>query len=227
MPPRRLVVLVSVAVHALAVACVVVAQLLAVGPLPTPRQPLAFDDVMLAKLRDIELPSPPRTVSAAREPAVSPNSAPLEAPRAITEETGLENVRTSQTPSDDVSGIERGVPGGLEHGFAGESLPAPPPPPEPRPPVHIISCMQMPRKIVNVDPTYPPIARAGRVEGVVILEAVLDESGRVESVRVLRTIPLLDQAAVDAVKQWRFTPTLLSGVPVPVVMTVTVRFTLR
>ncbi len=78
-----------------------------------------------------------------------------------------------------------------------------------------------------VDPVYPPLARSSRVEGVVILEAVLDATGRVDSVRVLRSIPLLDQAAVDAVRQWRFTPARLNGVPVPVVMTVTVNFTLR
>jgi len=86
--------------------------------------------------------------------------------------------------------------------------------------------MQAPRKIVNVNPVYPGIARSAQVAGVVILEAVIDARGRVESVRVLRSIPPLDQAAVDAVKQWIFTPALLNGVPVPVVMTVTVNFEL-
>jgi protein TonB len=62
---------------------------------------------------------------------------------------------------------------------------------------------------------------------VVILEAVLDAQGRVSTVHVLRSIPLLDQAAVDAVEQWRFTPALLNNEPVPVVMTVTVNFTLH
>lgn len=61
----------------------------------------------------------------------------------------------------------------------------------------------------------------------VILEAVIDIQGNVRSARVLRSIPLLDQAAVDAVKQWRFTPTLLEGVAVPVLMTVTVNFTMQ
>ncbi len=86
--------------------------------------------------------------------------------------------------------------------------------------------MQAPRKIANVDPVYPRVAQTARVEGVVILEAVIDARGRVESVRVLRSIPLLDQAAVDAVKQWILTPALLNGIAVPVVMTVTVNFTL-
>jgi protein TonB len=61
----------------------------------------------------------------------------------------------------------------------------------------------------------------------VILEAVIAEDGRVRDVRVLRSIQLLDQAAIDAVRQWRFTPTLLNGVPVPIVMTVTVNFELQ
>jgi protein TonB len=77
-----------------------------------------------------------------------------------------------------------------------------------------------------VAPRYPAIAQSSRVEGVVILEAVIAEDGSVQDVRVLRSKPLLDDAAVEAVRQWRFTPTLLGGQPVPVVMTVTVSFTL-
>jgi protein TonB len=64
------------------------------------------------------------------------------------------------------------------------------------------------------------------VQGVVILEAIIGQDGRILDARVLRSIPLLDQAALDAVKQWEYTPTLLNGVPVPVIMTVTVQFTL-
>ena len=57
--------------------------------------------------------------------------------------------------------------------------------------------------------------------------ATIGPDGRVQDVRVLRSIPLLDAAAIEAVKQWQYTPTLLNGVPVPVIMTVTVNFTLR
>jgi protein TonB len=73
---------------------------------------------------------------------------------------------------------------------------------------------------------YPPIAQSARVQGVVILEAVIGPTGKVQDVKVLRSIPLLDQAAIDAVRQWEYTPTTLNGVPVPVIMTVTVNFTL-
>jgi TonB family protein len=73
---------------------------------------------------------------------------------------------------------------------------------------------------------YPKIAQSARVQGVVILEATIGPDGSVQDAKVLRSIPLLDQAAVDAVKQWQFAPTLLNGAPVPVIMTVTVNFTL-
>jgi protein TonB len=86
--------------------------------------------------------------------------------------------------------------------------------------------VRSPVKIVHVAPQYPQIARASRVQGIVIIEATIDSRGNVESTAVLRSIPLLDQAALDAVRQWKFTPTLLNGVAVPVIMTVTVNFEL-
>jgi protein TonB len=84
-----------------------------------------------------------------------------------------------------------------------------------------------PQKVRHVNPVYPEEAQAARVQGVVIVEATIDTAGRVGDVRVLRSIPLLDEAAVEAVRQWEFTPTLLNGAPVPVIMTMTVNFTLQ
>jgi TonB family protein len=83
-----------------------------------------------------------------------------------------------------------------------------------------------PRKIRDVRPVYPAIARANGVSGVVIIEAVIDEAGVVKDARILRSIPNLDQAALDAVLQWRYTPTILNGVPTAITMTVTVNFQL-
>ena len=60
-----------------------------------------------------------------------------------------------------------------------------------------------------------------------ILETVIGSTGEVEDVKVLRSVPLLDDAAISAVRQWRYSPTLLNGVAVPVIMTVTVNFTWR
>ena len=115
-------------------------------------------------------------------------------------------------------------------------VPPPPPPPPPAPsavaanpggtkPLRVGGTIGVPTKIKNVSPVYPEDARAAGVQGVVVLEAVIDEIGAVSSARVLRSIPLLDQAALDAVRQWEFTPTLLNGVPVSVMMTVTINFT--
>jgi len=84
-----------------------------------------------------------------------------------------------------------------------------------------------PPKIKDVRPVYPPEARDARVQGVVIIEARIEPDGRVGSANVLRSVPLLDQAALDAVRQWEFMPTLLNGEPVPVIMTVTVQFTMQ
>lgn len=114
--------------------------------------------------------------------------------------------------------------------------PAPPPPPPPgmapalpsgMAPVRVGGNVKTPTKVRDVRPLYPFEAQSARISGVVILEATIDTDGRVYNARVLRSIPMLDQAAVDAVRQWEFTPTLLEGVPVPVIMTVTVNFQLQ
>lgn len=122
-------------------------------------------------------------------------------------------------------------------------LPGPPPPPPPgapgavaadpaayppgQAPVRVGGNIKVPTKIKNVAPVYPAEAQANGITGLVVLETVIDTDGNVYSARVLRSVPLLDEAAMEAVKQWKFTPTLLDGVPVPVMMTVTVNFTLR
>jgi protein TonB len=103
-------------------------------------------------------------------------------------------------------------------------LPDAPPPPSQA--VRVGGNIKEPKKLRNVAPEYPDIARQARVQGVVILECTISPQGKVTDVKVLRGIPLLDQAAIDAVKQWVYTPTLLNGVPVPVIMTVTVNFRL-
>lgn len=102
-----------------------------------------------------------------------------------------------------------------------------PPPPHRREPLRPGGDIKEPVKVHHVPPVYPRIALESKIEGVVILEAVIDADGSVRDVRVLRSAPLLDQAAIDAVRKWRFTLTLLNGVPVPIIMTVTVRFSLK
>jgi protein TonB len=112
------------------------------------------------------------------------------------------------------------------------AIPPPPPPPPPPPgtrgrAVRIGGDVRPPTKILNVAPIYPEDARAARIAGVVIIEATIDEGGYVADAKVLRSVPPLDDAALDAVRQWQFTPTLLNGQPVPVMMTLTVNFSLQ
>ena len=106
-------------------------------------------------------------------------------------------------------------------------IPESPPPPPPATPVRVGGNIKPPQKTRDVRPVYPPIAQSARVQGIVIIEATISPDGAVTDAKVLRSIPLLDGAALDAVRQWVFTPTLLNGVPVPVIMTVTVQFTLQ
>ena len=94
-------------------------------------------------------------------------------------------------------------------------------------PFRIGDGIRSPAKIVNVNPVYPPEAREARVQGVVILEATISRTGEVSDVEVLRSVPLLDEAAVAAVRQWRYEPTLVDGEPVSILMTVTMNFQLR
>ena len=84
--------------------------------------------------------------------------------------------------------------------------------------------IKTPKLLKKVDPVYPELARQARAGALIILEATVDANGRVQDVRVLRSVPLFDEAAVDAVKQWAYRPLLLNGVPTPFVVTVTLNF---
>jgi protein TonB len=122
-----------------------------------------------------------------------------------------------------------GVPGGAP--IEGRAAITPPPPVvEPPVPAKVRPGGQIrtPERVSYVGPAYPAVALAARVHGVVIIEATIDPSGRVQDARILRSAsPLLNEAALNAVRQWVYTPTLLNGVPVSVVMTVTVNFQLK
>jgi TonB family protein len=128
-------------------------------------------------------------------------------------------------------GVAGGVSGGVEGGIVGGIMDAAgssfgPPSSLWPPAVRVGGNIAAPRKLVDVRPVYPKIAESARVQGMVIVEAFIGEDGKVWAGRILRSIPLLDQAALEAVAQWQFTPTL-NGVAVPVIMTVTVSFTLQ
>lgn len=92
-------------------------------------------------------------------------------------------------------------------------------------PVRVGGQIKPPTKVKDVKPVYPAIAQAAGVTGSVTIEATIGEDGKVSDAKVVRSVALLDQAALDAVRQWEYMPTLLNGVPVPVVTTITINFT--
>ena len=94
-------------------------------------------------------------------------------------------------------------------------------------PVRVGGSVTTPIKLVDVKPIYPPMAQSAKVQGIVIIEATIDCNGDVTDAKVLRGQPLLNEAALESVKQWKYSQTLLNGVPVPVIMTVTVTFSVR
>ncbi len=168
------------------------------------------------------VPEPPRQAE-----SENPNAAPVDVPNAITPESGVERSNGSEFGVE--GGVEGGIPGGIAGGIVGGIPVAPPPlpPPPPEKPIRIGGQVTAPALLYRVEPKYPDFAAQAQIEGLVILEATVDTEGRVQSVEVLRSHGLLDQAAVDAVKQWRYSPLVLNGKPYPFILTVTVRFSVQ
>jgi protein TonB len=213
---------ISIAAHFAVVIVLLIVPLTANVALPPPEHGLPEFVPIASPL------APPSFAPAARRPTaiVAQNSAPTVAPAMIQPE--------SERPGPDVDvpiGSSAGLPAGFGEGEGPRmSPPVAPPPADPPPGPATVRMAQLPappRKVVDVRPLYPDLARSARVEGTVILEAVLDTSGRVTQLRVVRSVPLLDQAALDAVRQWRYSPSLYGGRPVSVLMTITIRFTLN
>ena len=206
----------SLAAHTLAVAAIVVVPLVASDALPALRERLK-----LSMVTPIVPPEPPRSrVIRPADVAVSnPNAAPLEVPDRITEEPAWQG--DPMATANDSVGIMDGIRDGVD------TL-TPPPPPVDTPPAKVrVGEVRQPVKIHDAAPLYPAIAQSARVQGIVIIQATVGVDGQVIDASVLRSVPLLDEAALAAVRQWRYTPTRLNGAPVAVVMTVTVNFTLR
>ncbi len=127
-----------------------------------------------------------------------------------------------------------GIWGGFGSGRLRAVVPPPAPPPEPEPPratrsdqpIRVGGIVQRARLVSQPMPRYPLAAREARIQGLVRLEAIIAENGSIRSLRVLSGHPFLISAAVDAVKQWRYRPTLLNGEAIAVITQIDVRFTL-
>lgn len=132
-------------------------------------------------------------------------------------------------------GVENGMPGGSSAGVPW-GLPnltsTPPPPPSLKagsslpPRVSVGGNIQAAKLVYGPKPTYPLLAKQMRIQGAVVMEAIISKDGTVQSVQLQRGHPLLVQAAMDAVRQWRYRPTLLNGQSVEVLTTITVNFML-
>jgi protein TonB len=150
----------------------------------------------------------------------------------------IEQIKDLSSASHTVPGVPGGVIGGVPGGQLGGVLGGilggigrPSPPPAPKPvahlgPYHVGGLVQAPRLVHEVQPAYPPLAKAVRVQGDVVIESVIDASGNVTQMKLISGSPLLANAAFSAVGQWKYQPTPLNGTPVPVEMDVTVHFTL-
>ena len=220
---RRLSVLpISIAAHVAAAMILVIIPLGAEPDMPPIFSPLRADTF----IRTASPPSPPPPEGVT--PRVQPTrGAPISAAPDIAPEPAVIPYPSGPVVEGAITGVGSGVSGPPTEGLI---VPPPPDPAPPATPPRIVragSGIREPKKLVHVAPEYPEIARRARIEGTVILEAVLDVSGRVASVRLLRSNPLLDEAAIKAVSAWRYSPTELNGVPVPVLLTITVQFQLN
>jgi periplasmic protein TonB len=208
----------SLAAHTVVLLLVIVIPLVATGALPDPHSIIEWVPAVTGPL---PVPPPVRPVPPANRKVSDPSVAPIEPPHTIAPDL-------QDRFEDGVEGAPE-LPGGGTIDGSGVVAPPPPPPPAKTPtePVRPGGNIRAPERIQYVAPVYPPIAQTVRKQGVVIIEAVIGVDGRVQNARILRSEPLLDEAALVAVRQWTYTPTLLNGVPVPVIMTVTVSFQLQ
>jgi protein TonB len=224
-------IVISSTAQALLVALLVVPVLFLTGTLPEVPTMMAF---VAAPPAPPPPPPPPAPARPSRPPETQPApasgaAAPVEAPASIEPEP-VADAGEEGVPG----GVEGGVPGGVLGGVVGglptEITPPPPPPPPPlvrRDPVRVGGQIKEPQLARRIEPVYHPLAVRANVTGTVILEAVVDRDGRVSDVRVLRSAHrMLDDAAIEAVRQWQYVPLVLNGIPERFILTVVLTFNL-
>jgi protein TonB len=158
----------------------------------------------------------------------------LMAPKVIPKDVKI--IKEDAEPDLGAVGMTGGVPGGVAGGSMGGVLGGviggmggAPPPPKPKQtgPVRIGGNVQAARIVNKVQPVYPPLARQTRINGTVRLHAIISKDGSIQQLEVISGHPLLQQSALDAVRQWRYQPTLLNGEAVEVDTTIDVIFSLN
>lgn len=159
----------------------------------------------------------------------------LVAPRYVPEKVAM--IKEAPIPDSDlgaVGGVPGGVPGGTMGGVIGGVIGGvlgngivPAAPAGPKKPVRVGGHIRAPKAIYQPAPPYPVIARQARITGVVVIDCVLDEQGNVVEMKVVSGPPLLYAAAMNALKEWKYEPTLLNDTPISVQMIVNVTFQLN
>ena len=184
-------------------------------------------------------PPPPAPVAVARAVAVRKAMLPantLVVPKAIPKHVSEASAEADAMPEFvPGGGVPGGIPGGIPGGVIGGVLGGTPsdimlPPPAslaPKGPIRVGGDVKPPRIISRVEPVYPILARQARVSGDVMIEAVIDTHGNVVEMRAVSGPPLLIPAAIEALRQWKYEPTILAGQPYPVRLSVTITFRLH
>ncbi len=217
---------VALLLHLGIVAVVLIVPLFADDVLPTP-------DIGRVRYVDATFvapppPSAPPVMRRVQANVPNPDAAPVVAPPEIRPEQPTPEARGAEYVLDSIPGDGTSSMTGVGVTIGnGPAAPPTPAPPAPRGPVKVGGAIREPVKVVNVNPIYPQIAQAAHVEGVVKIQAIIGTDGVVQEANVVSGSPLLNDAALNAVRQWRYRPTLLNNQPVAVIMTVTINFTLQ
>ena len=208
----------SLLAHTAVLAVLIVIPVIATDVLPKPRAIMEF---VTPYVPVVPAAPPPSSPASPTPPTANNPGAPVVAPDSIGVESGV----IFQPGNVETTGID-----GLSSGLDASAIVLDAPPPvaaAPPKPVPVGGIIKPPIRTRYVAPEYPSIALSVRKQGVVIIEAIIGTDGTVEQARVLRPVPFLEEAALAAVRSWEYTPTLLNGQPTPVIMTVTVNFTLK
>ncbi len=228
--------LAATGVHIVIIAALIIVPLYTTGTIQLPN----YEDTPL-----VAPPAAPPPPLPAAVRAVAPHIAPKRPKLAYTlgKQTASASIPKTasldnSTAALDLGGVVGGVPGGVAGGQLGGSLDGvlggtgtaipiqPPQQPAARRIVRVGANVKAPRQTYSVQPEYPPVAMQAHIRGAVVVNAVIDEHGNVVGARAVSGHPFLVPAALKAVLQWKYEPTLLNGTPIAVEMEVTVHFNL-
>jgi len=235
----------STGIHVLIAAALILIPMLqtqAVPPVALPPPPVS----LAPQVRVIKLAATPSSSRAAHPISPAPSDA-------LTEPTAVPEKVSYVEDSIDIASLESFNPGpsngpagpngpigaiGLPFSVALPTVAPPPRPPDPpapppapkipiREPIRVGSTLQNSRLVRQVDPVYPILAKRAGVEGTVIAEARITQSGTIDSLRIISGNPLFHHSVLEAVKQWRYEPAIFNGDPIEVITTITVNFKLN